>query len=181
MNQVPKFLNEFYRKAIVLSDHFSITREKDWNSLIILNELSVQLGQIYNIVYDNNVVGELNRKFYNLGDELSDVLLQLIALYESMYHSIDINIFSVSRELNLMSLPILLGQLNEAVMEKYGYRFSKPREGFKTIDDFICHRILLLMNIVLQIASFHGLNMFHEFQEMLDDANQFLNINYINV
>lgn len=174
MNKIQKFLNNYYYEAIKLSDSFSKTREKEWNALVILNELSVQLGQIYNIIYDNEYVEEINRKFYNLGDELSDVLLQLIALYDYMYlEKIYLNIKEF-REVNFMSLPIILGQLNEAVMEKYGYRFKKPRGNFELLDDFIRNRIFSLLIIVFQIASFHGLDMEQEFSEMLIDANQFL-------
>ncbi len=179
MNRVQLFVDQFYDQAICLSNAFSITREHDWNALIILNELSVQLGQIYNIMYDNEVVGERNRKFCNLGDELSDVLLQLLSLYDCMY-SDPIRIQSEFREIHWMSLPILLGQLNEAVMEKYGYRFNKPREGFEKLDDFIQHRIFLLLSIVFQIAAFHGLDMSFEFSEMILDANNFLNQNFVS-
>lgn len=174
MNQVQLFVDEFYDQAICLSNAFSITRKHDWNALIILNELSVQLGQIYNIMYDNEVVGEKNRKFHNLGDELSDVLLQLLSLYDCMYTE-PIQIQCEFREIHWMSLPILLGQLNEAVMEKYGYRFTKPREGFETVDDFIRYRIFLLLSIVFQIACFHGLDINTEFSEMILDASNFLN------
>ena len=170
------FLNKFYKPALHLSEAFSTTREKDWGPLIILNELGVQIGQIYNIIYRNDVVSEQGRVFNNLGDELSDVLLQLMALANSM----NINFFAIKDfqevfEFNWMSLPIIFGQLNESIMEKYGYRFLKPRKGFDSIDSFIQHCIFLLFTISFQIASFHGLNMETEFQNMILDANGFLN------
>ena len=147
-----------------MSEAFSKTRDKDWGPLVILNELGVQIGQIYNIIYQNDCVSEQNRVFSNLGDELSDVLLQLIALSDKEVH-----------EINWMSFPILFGQLNEAVMEKYGYRFSKPRKGYRSIDEFIQHRIFLMFQISIQIAKFHGLDMEKEFDEMIEDATNFLN------
>lgn len=170
------FLNKFYNKSLLLSEEFSKTREKDWEPLVILNELGVQIGQIYNIIYHNEIVSEKNRIFTNLGDELSDVLMQLMALA----HAMDINFYEIKefqdiQEFNWMSLPILFGQLNESIMEKYGYRFSKPRNGFVTIDDFIKNRIFLLFNITFQIAKFHGLDMEKEFDEMIIDATNFLN------
>ena len=75
-----EFLDQFYDVAIRLSNDFAQTREKEWGPLVILNELGVQIGQIYNIIYHNENVSEKNRKFVNLGDELSDVLLQLIEI-----------------------------------------------------------------------------------------------------
>lgn len=170
------FLNKFYDKALSLSEAFSKTRDKDWGPLVILNELGVQIGQIYNIIYQNDCVSEQNRVFSNLGDELSDVLLQLIALSDSMsFDFYEIKNCKEVHEINWMSFPILFGQLNEAVMEKYGYRFSKPRKGYRSIDEFIQHRIFLMFQISIQIAKFHGLDMEKEFDEMIEDATNFLN------
>ena len=36
--------------------------------------IRVQMGQIYNIIYQSEAVNEPNRSFNNLGDEISDVL-----------------------------------------------------------------------------------------------------------
>lgn len=175
MNIIVNFLNHYYDDALALSEAFSKTREKSWNPLIILNELGIQIGQIYNIIYQNDMVNEENRRFSNLGDELSDVILQLIALADSMKINLyEINDYSYITEVNFMSLPILFGQLNESIMEKYGYRFSKPREGFLSIDDFIQDRIFRLFYSSFQMASFHGLDMEKEFGEMLIDAKNFL-------
>lgn len=175
MNDIIQFLNHYYDQALLLSHAFEKTRKCSWNALIILNELSIQIGQIYNIIYQNDVVNEGTRRFSNLGDELSDVILQLIALADVM----NINMFQIcnddfSSERNFMALPILFGQLNESVMEKYGYRFLKSREGFETIDSFIENRIYRLFYIVFDIASFHHLNMEEEFKDMLEDAQNFL-------
>lgn len=61
MNKIETFLNNYYNKAVKLSDDFSITREYEWTPLLILNELSIQVGQIYNIIYKKNTVNEPNR------------------------------------------------------------------------------------------------------------------------
>ena len=170
-----EFLDQFYDVAIRLSNDFAQTREKEWGPLVILNELGVQIGQIYNIIYHNENVSEKNRKFVNLGDELSDVLLQLIALADCMKIDLyEVKDYQNVDEFNWMALPIVFGQLNESVMEKYGYRFSKPRFGYETIDAFIQSRIILLFHITLNIAVFHGLDMNREFQEMILDATGFL-------
>ena len=175
MNKVISFLDNYYEKAIKLSNDFSITRDFDWTPLLILNELSVQVGQIYNIVYQSEAVNEPNRSFDNLGDELSDVFLQLITLADSMnidmYHIKDLKPL---KEDSWYSFPVLFGQLNEAVMEKYGFRFNKPRHTFKTTDEFIENRILRLFDITYQIAEKYNLDIETEFQLMLDDANAFL-------
>lgn len=187
MKKIIKFLNNYYDKAVKLSNDFAITRSLDWNSLIILNELAVQVGHIYNVVYKNEIVNEKDREFTNLGDELSDVILQLIALADSlkidMYEIKNIETFD---EKDWLSLPILLGQLNEAIMEKEEYRFIKPRKGFSTIEEFIKNIIFKLFIITYNISLKYNLDIEKEFELMLEDANEFLkrfnnNIEYINV
>ena len=84
MEKEIEFLNNYYQKAVQLSKDFSITRNYEWTPLLILNELSVQVGHIYNIIYQSEAVNESNRVFSNLGDELSDIFLQLITLADSM-------------------------------------------------------------------------------------------------
>lgn len=175
MEKVISFLDNCYQKAIKLSNDFSITRDYEWTPLLILNELSIQVGHIYNIAYQSEAVNEPNRSFSNLGDELSDVFLQLIALADSM--NIDMyNIRNLKplKESDWLAFPILFGQLNEAVMEKFGYRFNKPRSGFQTLDEFIENRILRLFDITYQIAEKYHLDIENEFSLMLDDANAFL-------
>lgn len=127
------------------------------------------------IVYQSEAVNEPNRIFSNLGDELSDVFLQLIALADRM----NIDMYNIRNlkpleESDWLAFPVLFGQLNEAVMEKYGYRFNKPRSGFSTTDDFIENRILRLFDITYQIAEKYHLDIEQEFSLMLDDANAFL-------
>lgn len=175
MNKVVSFLDNYYGKAVTLSNSFGVTRNYEWTPLLILNELSIQVGQIYNIIYQSEAVNENDRIFTNLGDELSDVLLQTIALADSL----DINLYHVSelapiKEDNWFSLPIIIGQLNESIMEKYGYRFTKPRLGFDNIEEFIENRILRLLDITYQIAIKYNLDIEIEFQKMLDEANGFL-------
>lgn len=45
--EIINFLDNYYQKALQLSADFSITRDFDWTPLLILNELSVQVGHIY--------------------------------------------------------------------------------------------------------------------------------------
>ena len=175
MKKIIKFLDNYYSAARKLSDDFSITKDYDWTPLLILNELAVQVGHIYNIAYRSEAVDEPNREFTNLGDELSDVFLQLIALADSM----DMDLYNIMnlkiiKEDNWLAFPVLFGQLNEAVMEKYGFRFNKPRSTFNTTDEFIENRILRLFDITYQIAEKYNLDIEKEFQLMLDDANAFL-------
>ena len=173
--EIINFLDNYYQKALQLSADFGITRDFDWTPLLILNELSVQVGHIYNIAYRNPSIDEPKRTFDNMGDELSDVFLQLITLADSLhldlYHIKDLP--SIAED-SWFALPVLLGQLNEAVMEKCGYRFSKPRVGFNTTDQFIEDRILRLFVVSYRIAQKYQLSIDHEFQMMLDDANNFL-------
>ena len=175
MEKEIEFLNNYYQKAVQLSKDFSITRNYEWTPLLILNELSVQVGHIYNIIYQSEAVNESNRVFSNLGDELSDIFLQLITLADSM----NVDMYKIKelnclKEDNWFAFPILFGQLNEAIMEKYGYRFNKPRKGFSTIEDFFENRILRLFDITYQIAEKYNLEIEREFFLMLNDAYTFL-------
>lgn len=49
MKKIISFLDNYYQKAIKLSNDFSVTRDYEWTPLLILNELSIQVGHIYNI------------------------------------------------------------------------------------------------------------------------------------
>lgn len=175
MNKVIRFLDNYYKKAIKLSNDFGVTRDFDWTPLLILNELSIQVGHIYNIIYQSEAVNEPRRAFTNLGDELSDVFLQLIALADSMNIDMyDIKELKPIKEDDWLAFPVLFGQLNEAVMEKCGFRFNKARCGFATTDDFIKNRILRLFDVTYQIALKYNLDIEKEFDLMLQDANAFL-------
>lgn len=175
MEKEIRFLNIHYMNAIKLSDDFSITRTKEWTPLIILNELSIQIGHIYNIIYSSESINEDSRNFCNLGDELSDVILQLIALANIQ----NINLYNIvylkqMQENSWFAIPVILGQINEAIMEQQGYRFLKPRTGFENINMFIENRIMRLFDIIFQIADKHNLDLVKEFSLMLEDANAFL-------
>lgn len=117
MEKEISFLNIHYMNAIKLSDDFKITRTKEWTPLVILNELSIQIGHIYNIIYSSESINEDNRNFCNLGDELSDVILQLIALANIL----NINLYNIvhlkqMQENSWFAIPVILGQINEAIM-----------------------------------------------------------------
>jgi len=175
MRDILEFLNNYYEKALELSNDFCLTRSCEWSPLLILNELSIQIGHVYNVIYKNKDVNENNRKFKNLGDEISDVLLQLIALADSLKIDMyNIEKMKMINENDLLSFPILFGQLNEAIMEKYEYRFSKDRKGFASIDDFIQDRIFKLFIITYNIAVKNDLDIEKEFSIMLEDATEFL-------
>ena len=80
MEDIIRFLDIHYKNALKLVSDFDITKNKKWDPQIYLNELYVQLGHVYNVLFNNDEVNETKRKINNLGDELSDVLLQLINL-----------------------------------------------------------------------------------------------------
>ena len=175
MKEIMLFLNHYYDAALKLSYDFGKTRDHDWSPMVILNELDIQIGHVYNIIYSSDAVNEPNRQFTNMGDEFSDVLLQLIALSASMnFNFFDIQTIASLEETSWYAYPVLFGQLNEAIMEKYGLRFSKPRAGFATLDDFIKNRIFRLFDVTFQIASKLELDLDKEFELMLIDANNFL-------
>ncbi len=175
MNDIIKFLDVHYDAALKLVSDFDITKNKEWDPQIYLNELYVQLGHVYNVLFANENVNENKRKIDNLGDELSDVLLQLINLARvlniDMY---EIKEYKDYKYDDLNGLTILLGQLTEAVMEIYECRFKKNRADFDTSYDFVKDRLYKLFIITYKISKKYKLNMIKEFDDMLKDANGFL-------
>lgn len=65
---IHKLLEQHYQEVSDLNRAFDTTHQKPWTPLIILNELSVQVGQIYNIFYPNPATDEPGRPFTNLGE-----------------------------------------------------------------------------------------------------------------
>ena len=115
-------LLKIYSKAIKLSERFKKTRLLVWTPLDILNELTLQISHLFTVLYDK--YSESNRNITNMGDELSDVILQLIALSSSM----NINLQKYNKEdiissSNFDDLVVIYGQLVEAVMEINNKRF----------------------------------------------------------
>lgn len=175
MNDIIKFLNIHYKNALKLVSDFDITKSKAWDPQIYLNELYVQLGHVYNVLFANDKVNETQRKIDNLGDELSDVLLQLINLAKilniDMYDIKELEDYEYN---NLNGISILLGQLTEAIMEMNECRFKKDRIGFDTSYDFVKDRLFKLFIITYNISKVYKLDMIKEFNDMLKDANGFL-------
>lgn len=175
MKDIIDFLNIHYKNAIKLVNDFDITKNKKWDEQIYLNELYVQVGHVYNVLYKDNSINESKRSINNLGDELSDVVLQLMNLANylniDMYEITSIKDFEYG---NINGLSVLLGQLTEVIMESNDCRFKKDRDGFKNSYDFVKDRLFKMFIITFKIAKEYKLNMIMEFQLMLDDANAFL-------
>lgn len=175
MKDIIKFLDVHYKSALKLVSDFDITKNKAWNPQIYLNELYVQLGHVYNVLFANENVNENKRKIDNLGDELSDVLLQLINLAKIMnINMYDIKDYKDFKYDNINGITILLGQLTEAVMEINECRFKKSRYGFDSSYDFVKDRLFKLFIITYNISKDYKLDMIKEFDDMLKDANGFL-------
>lgn len=175
MKDIIKFLDTHYESALKLVSNFDITKSKEWDPKDYLNELYVQLGHVYNVLFESEEVNENKRKIDNLGDELSDVLLQLINLAKVL----NIDMYGIKEYKNykydeLNGMTILLGQLTEAIMEMYECRFKKNRVDFNTSYDFVKDRLYKLFIITYRISKKYNLNMIKEFDDMLNDANGFL-------
>lgn len=175
MNDIIKFLDIHYKNALKLVSDFDITKSKSWNPQIYLNELYVQLGHVYNVLYANEKVNEEKRKIDNLGDELSDVLLQLINLAKIM----NIDMYEIKKYKDydyhdINGISILLGQLTEVIMENNECRFKKDRVGFDSSYDFVKDRLFKLFIITFNISKDYKLDITKEFSDMVKDANGFL-------
>lgn len=175
MNNLQDFLDNEYKKALYLNELFKQLDNKEWQSLTVLLELNIQIGHIYNVLNHDDEIIEEKRYINNMGDELSDVLLQLCTLSELE----NINLNNITEYIDyqydrLDGLSIIFGQLTEGLLEKYGYRFTKERYGFSSIEEFIKDRIIKMFLIILNIANYYKLNMIEEFDKMFEDASAFI-------
>lgn len=176
MNDILEFLNKHYDNALKLCKDFEKTKQNNWEASDYVYELYVQVGHVYNVLNKNKIVNEFGRDINNLGDEISDVLLQLINLSYSLHIDLkEIQNIKYFKHSNLNSLVILLGQLTENLMECNSLRFRKERVGFDSSYEFIKDRIFKMLIITMNFAKKNNLNMIEEFDIMLNDATNFLN------
>ncbi len=166
-----EFLDKYYKKSIDLKERFKITEKKSWDYLTVINELNVQIGHVLSITeYSSHK--EAYRNINNLGDEISDVFFQLILLV--YYCNYDIKKVEYnSPDSNLESFIIVLGQCTEALLEKNGLRFEKPRQGFENNDQYILNKISNMFSIIYNYSK-DKCDIDKEYNLMLIDANSFL-------
>lgn len=167
-----KFIDKCYNNAIKLKEEFKKTEAKEWNIITVLLELGVQIGHIFDLKCNCTILKEYNRNINNIGDEISDVLLQTIYLGYLENVNFKKNIaFDYS---NLDGIIVLYGQLLEAVMEEESYRFKKERNGFISRKEFIKDRILKIYIIIINYSQKININVINEFEKMKEDAENFL-------
>ncbi len=172
-NTLQVFFDKFYVPSIQLKKRFLVTEKKAWDGLTVLNELCVQIGHVATIVNSSKLL-ENGRRIDNLGDEVSDILLQLmIYIYIEKMDDFKIKDINV-KEYELTDLLVPFGQLNEIAMEEYGYKFEKPREGFATSREFVIEKVNQMFYIILNFCHNNGIDINYEYQAMLNDANRFL-------
>lgn len=167
-----KFIDECYSEAIKLKEKFKITESKEWDVNTVLLELGVQIGHIYDIKCNNANVKEQKRNINNLGDEISDVLLQ--TMYLGYLEKVDFKKKVDFEYSEIDGIVALYGQLVETVMEETSYRFKKKRVGFKTRLDFIKDRILRIYLLTINYAEENNIDVISEFKKMKEDAEEFL-------
>ena len=179
-DRIKAFLEKYYDDSIKLKERFKITESKVWRPITVLAELNVQLGHLSYLISNYKEYGETNRRIDNYGDELSDVLLQLIALcwkskidiisYDSKYDIDD----KINNDEALIMFMNIYGQVSEMVMEIDKYRHYKIRYGYSTQKEFLLDKISQLINIVFIIANNCNINLDEEYGKMLIDAGGFL-------
>ena len=175
MKKLEEFMQTCYPKAIELKKQFRFLEKKEWDETTILAELTIQVSHLYNVVFTDPAVNEVGRNIHDLGDEISDVLLQLS--YLAYVEKIDVNKIKdyESYDYNQLSgVNILLGQLIECILEKNEYRFDKNRPGFNKKEDFIEDRILKLFKLVANYAETNFIDIIQEFDKMYEDATSFI-------
>ncbi len=170
------FFDYCYDEAIKLKIRFKLTEPREWDSLTTTLEAIVQVGHVYNVLYSNiESVKEVGRNINNIGDELSDVILQLS--YLAYLEKVDINEIINNNEFNsneIECFPILIGQLTEALMEENGYRFKKKRKNYDSTKDFVTDRINKLYNLLFNYCETNNIDIIEQFKLMLKDAHRFL-------
>lgn len=178
MEMLKNFLSTHYQNAIKLKERFKCIEPKEWNSLIVSNELVVQYAHLINSINQDEDLNEEGRNIVNTNDEISDVLLQLCYLgYLEQVDFSKIENYHV-KEVDIKLGIVLLGQLVEALMEKEGYRFKKNRCGFQDNQQFIEDRIVKLLLIIYNFSKNNNINIVSDFKLMLEDASAFLD-NYV--
>lgn len=178
--KIYKFLKEYYDISIELKEKFKITEDKKWNSITVLAELNVQLGHLSYLLSDNQEYGEKERKINNFGDELSDVILQIIALcwkqkinlkeYKYDYKKIE---FKDNKDA-IIVFNTVYGQISEMILEKEKYRHYKIRYGYCTQDSFLLDKIAQLIEIIFSISDNLNVDLYKEYNNMVLDASKFL-------
>lgn len=167
-----KFINECYDDAIRLKEKFKITESKKWDIITVLLELGVQIGHIFDVKCNNDSLKEEERSINDLGDEVSDVLLQI--MYLGYLEKVNFKEKMDFKYSDIKGIMVLYGQLIETVMEEKSYRFKKERVSFDTRIDFIKDRILKIYLLTINYAKENNINVIKEFKKMQKDAEGFL-------
>jgi hypothetical protein len=167
-----RFIDECYNDAITLKEQFKITESKDWDIITVLLELGVQIGHIFDIECNTGSLKEPMRNIHELGDEVSDVLLQ--TMYLGYLAKVDFKRKIDFEYYDINGIMVLYGQLVETIMEENSYRFKKERVGFDTRLDFIKDRILKIYLLTINYAKENNINVIEEFKKMKKDAEGFL-------
>lgn len=176
---INEFILKYYQKSVALKERFKITEKKEWNSLIVLNELQVQVGHVAHVISTNKSYGEKERNISDIGDEISDVILQLFSYSTKV--KIDIRKIHFGEELNnntidnnMMNLLTIIGQLSEVTLEKEKYRHYKIRYGFPKVEQYIISLFEHFFKIIFSIIKQLDINLDKEYEKMLKAANNFL-------
>ena len=167
-----EFIDKCYEDAVKLKKGFKKTEEKELNIITVLLELVVQIGHLFDLKCNNIELKENNRNINNIGDEISDVLLQ--TLYLGFLENVDFKKEIKFEYSNIEGLMVLYGQLVEAVMEEESYRFKKERNGFENRLEFIKDRILKIYILTINYSLKINIDVITEFNKMKEDAEKFL-------
>lgn len=180
MEDIKVFLKDNYDDAIKLKERFKITENKEWDAITVLAELNVQLGHFSYLISKYKNYGENGRNINDLGDELSDIVLQLISLCWKLdldFQNYDYNYSYITFENvaeAMLSFNTVYGQVSEKILEMKEYRHYKIRYGYAKEEDFLCFNIARLFEIVFSIAYDLDLKLSNEFKKMILDASNFL-------
>jgi hypothetical protein len=172
--KIKEFIDRNYHDAIELKKGFQKTENKPWDAMTVLSELYVQIGHLSYLIEKNESTAEKGRNIHNLGDEVSDVFLQIFAL--TWKHNLDLTEFFKEEDVGatINDMCTLAGQITETTMEMYEFRHLKSREGFETLEDFLKYKINCLVCVVYNFGKSYNLDMNKEFRAMIDDATNFL-------
>lgn len=176
------FINSKTTDCLALESQFAKIKKHKWNSSVVLiAELNVQLGQLFSILEKTEERLEPERKFDDIGDELSDILLNLLYLSYledfnfAEYISVgDIEVLKENSLKSLKSLPIIFGKLSEAILEKNGYRFKKSHGTFPNLESYIRTLISYIYVVIFVYAIDNNIAIEEEFQKMLESAYSFV-------
>lgn len=155
-----------------------------WTGYDYLLELCVQVGHLSDLIVKGSttIPSEPFRKLYSIGDELSDILLQLISfeIFMGHYKNNEKALFlcpeenmsqNQDTEDKLSFLYIYLGRLMDSFLRGEKHKQAQNKVDENSYMDELCVR---MKEVIYSIGSDYGIEISEAYGTMLSDAEKYL-------